>query len=141
MHASIAMQTVDGTTRESGAGAALWTTDALRSVWKRQRSRVNERIGVIERAIAVLASGRLDSDLMRDAERAAHMLAGSVGMFGFLSASQAARDLELELAHPTPDRAPELLALLAQVRSGVQGPVVLCPDADAVADGERGQSR
>jgi HPt (histidine-containing phosphotransfer) domain-containing protein len=90
---------------------------------------------VIERAIAALASDRLDTDLRRDAERAAHMLAGSIGMFGFIRASKAARDLELQLAHPTPDRVPALSALLLRVRGGVEGPVVLCSDTAAVEVG------
>jgi Hpt domain len=122
------MQSVEDATRtrESGEECVAWTVDALRSIWGRQQSRVNYRIDVIEHAVAELASGRLDADLRRDAESAAHMLAGSVGMFGFIRASRAARDLELQLAHPTPDRAPALSALLLSVRSGVEGPVVLC---------------
>jgi HPt (histidine-containing phosphotransfer) domain-containing protein len=123
-----------------GDETGAWTADALRSVWKHQQNRVDERIGVIERAIAALASDSLDADLRRDAERAAHMLAGSVGMFGFLDASDAAHILESELAHPTLDRAPTLFALLARVRSGVRGPVVLCTEAsvqEEVRDGLR----
>jgi HPt (histidine-containing phosphotransfer) domain-containing protein len=113
---------------------AAWTVDALRSVWRHQQHRVNERIGLIERAVAELADGRLGSDLRSEAERAAHMLAGSLGMFGFIPAADAARRLERELAHPTIDRAPALSVLLAKVRDGVQGPVVLCgrhPDDEA----------
>jgi len=104
---------------------AAWTADALRSVWARQQGRVSDRIDVIEHAIAALADNRLDTDLRADAERAAHMLAGSLGMFGFIGASGAARELEAELAHPTPDRTAALPALLLRLRSGVQGPVRL----------------
>jgi len=88
---------------------------------------------LIERALAALASGCLDPDLRRKAERAAHMLAGSVGMFGFVSASDAAHDLESGLTHAAPDRAPELSALLLAVREGVRGPVVLCSEASTKA--------
>ncbi len=84
---------------------------------------------MIERAIAALANESLDADLRREAERAAHMLAGSVGMFGFLDASDAAHSLEAELAQPMSDRAPQLFALLARVRGGVRGSVVLCSEA------------
>lgn len=112
-----------------------WTVDALRSVWEHQQDRVRERIGVIERAIAALTNDRLDSYLRRDAERAAHMLASSVGTFGFIGASEAARALELELArHPKPDRAPVLSALLLRVHNGVRGPVVLCSRTATEAD-------
>ncbi len=115
-------------TSESALEGAAWTVEALRTVWEHQRSRVSDRIGVIERAVAALEEDRLDADLRADAERTAHMLAGSIGMFGFIDASGAARELELELAHPTPDRAPVLSALLARLRSGVHGQVALCSD-------------
>ena len=115
-----------------------WTIGVLRSVWGHQRDRVSDRIAVIERAVAALADDRLDAELRREAERAAHMLAGSVGMFGFLGASDAARSLESGLVHPTPDRAPALLGLALAVREGVRGPVVLC--SDVTADEIREQS-
>ncbi len=105
---------------------AAWTVDALRAVWERQRERVNDRIDTIDRAVAALASDRLDAGLAREAERAAHMLAGSLGMFGFLDASQAAHDLEAGLLDPTPDDAPMLAARLMSVRYGVLEPVVCC---------------
>ncbi len=124
------MQTAQNTTRTTASDdkGDAWTIGVLRSVWGHQRGRVHDRIAVIEHAIAALADDSLDADLRREAERAAHMLAGSVGMFGFVGASDAARSLELELVHPTPDRAPQLSALLDRVRSGVRGPVVLWPD-------------
>jgi Hpt domain len=114
-----------GAREEARHGA--WTVDELRLVWEHQRGWVDSRIAVIEHALAALADGRLDADLRGDAERAAHTLAGSVGTFGFIRACKAARRLELELAHPTPERAPALSALLASVRGGVEGPVRLCP--------------
>lgn len=108
-----------------GVEHAQWTADALCSVWEHQRGRVNERIETIERAVTMLASGGLDADLRREAERAAHMLAGSLGMFGFTRASRAARNLEAEFVHCTSGRAPVLSALLTSLRSGVNGPVEL----------------
>jgi chemotaxis protein histidine kinase CheA len=109
----------------AGVPDTAWTVDALRSVWERQQKRVGDRIYVIERATEALAKDRLDPGLKRDAERAAHMLAGSIGMFGFLEASEAARALERELERPTQDRAPALAALLLRVRRGVAGPLAL----------------
>jgi HPt (histidine-containing phosphotransfer) domain-containing protein len=118
-------------THEPVSETAAWTAEALRSVWERQRDRVNGLIGVIEQAVSALSRGSLDASLQADAERAAHMLAGSVGMFGFIDASVAARGLESELAHPTAERVPALLALLERLRHGVQGPVVLCSEVVA----------
>jgi HPt (histidine-containing phosphotransfer) domain-containing protein len=107
---------------------AAWTVDALRSVWERQHDRVSERIGVVEQALRALGEDRLDDELRADAERSAHMLAGSVGMFGFIDASDAARELESDLAQATPDRTTALLALLGRLREGVRGPVTLCTE-------------
>jgi chemotaxis protein histidine kinase CheA len=105
--------------------------DALRLVWERQHDRVSERIGVVEQAVTALSGDRLDTELRADAERAAHMLAGSVGMFGFLDASDAAHELESELPQATANRTSQLSALLRRLRQGVQGPVTLCTDAAA----------
>jgi HPt (histidine-containing phosphotransfer) domain-containing protein len=109
---------------------AAWTADALRSVWARQQGRVHARIALIERAVTALADDRLDTDLRADAERAAHMLAGSLGMFGYVDAAGAAHELEAELAHPTPERTAALPALVLRLRSGVQGPVSLRSEID-----------
>lgn len=111
---------------ESVERGDAWTLQALRAVWAHQQGRVNQRIGLIERAAAALAEDRLDPGLRADAERAAHMLAGSLGMFGFLDASSAARELETELAQPHVQRAPRLSVLALRVRDGIEGPVALC---------------
>jgi len=113
------------TVNESDTEHAAWTVAALRTVWEHQQDRVSDRIDVIEQAIVALADDRLDTDLRADAERAAHMLAGSLGMFGFIGASGAAHELEAELARPTADGMPALSVLLRSLRSGIQGPVTL----------------
>jgi chemotaxis protein histidine kinase CheA len=120
-------RTVEHTTRvtEPGSLSPACTVDALRSIWEEQRDRVNDRICVIEGAITALSGDNLDAGLRVQAQRAAHMLAGSVGMFGFLGASEAAHNLERELEQPTPDRTPVLSALLSRIRSEVRGPVAL----------------
>jgi HPt (histidine-containing phosphotransfer) domain-containing protein len=107
---------------------AAWSVDALRTVWARQQGQVSERIGVLESALAALADGRLEADLRCEAERAAHILAGSLGMFGFVSASGPARKLEQELARPEPRWTPGLAELLEQLRAAVKRPVALCSD-------------
>jgi HPt (histidine-containing phosphotransfer) domain-containing protein len=97
---------------------------------------VSDRIRVIENALAILADDRLEAGLRGEAERAAHTLAGSLGMFGFLSASVAARRLEQELANPAAAGADELSTLLEQLQAGVNGSVVLYPDIeDSIPDG------
>ena len=116
---------------ENHVKSATGTEEILRSVWEHQRGRVNDRIELIDQATCALAKDRLDADLRAEAERAAHMLAGSLGMFGFLDASDTARELESMLAHPTPDHATALLTLAHRLRNGVQGPVALSSDGAA----------
>ena len=87
------MQTTANTTL-----AAPDATDMLRAIWQRQRLRVSERVELIERAAGALGIGQLDASLQAEAQRAAHMLAGSLGTFGFAQASLAAHELEVELA-------------------------------------------
>jgi hypothetical protein len=111
----------------SAALDAAWSRDVLGFVWERQRDLVHARLGTIERAVAALEAGRIDAKLIREGERVAHMLAGSVGMFGFAAASAAAHELELELAHPTPAHAPALSALLERVRGDLQGAAAPAP--------------
>jgi len=77
-----------------------------------------ERVGLIERAVGALTAGELDGESRARARYAAHTLAGSVGTFGFASASRAASALELVLTDPTPDRVSALSALVVAVRSG-----------------------
>jgi len=69
-------------------------------VWEHQQARVWERIETIGRALGTLAYAHLDPERRSEAVRAAHMLAGSLGMFGFVSASEAARQIEHGLEDP-----------------------------------------
>jgi HPt (histidine-containing phosphotransfer) domain-containing protein len=105
---------------------AAWTLEALNSVWSHQHTRVDQRIDVIETAVTAVENGALDEELREDALRAAHMLAGSLGTFGFLSASDAARELESELRHASPAGVSVLVELVRRLRNGVRGPVGLC---------------
>jgi diguanylate cyclase (GGDEF)-like protein len=105
----------------AGAGTSF-PGDALRAVWERHRTGVFERVSTIERAVRALAAGELDERLREQAWRAAHMLAGSLGTFGFTGASEAARELEAELepVGPAPGRAPRMELLVAAVRRGLE---------------------
>ena len=97
-----------------------WDPSIILSIWEQQRHRVDERIDAVERATSALAHHQLDPELRTSAERAAHTLAGSLGMFGFHHAAAAARQAERELAHPTPASAPALRSLLAAVRRDIR---------------------
>ncbi len=124
MYAPSNTATRERAARTSRRDRAAWDADALAAVWEGQHDAVDERLAVIEQATHALVEGRLDADLTDSAQRAAHMLAGSLGMFGFGDASAAAVSVEFALSRPTPDRAAELSALLADIRRDIERPVL-----------------
>jgi chemotaxis protein histidine kinase CheA len=93
--------------------------ELLRSVWQQRRGLVRNRVDTVAAAVRALEAGSLTPRVRDEAQRAAHMLAGSLGMFGRLPASRAARDLEHELERPTPRRVPVLMAQLSRLRQAV----------------------
>lgn len=101
--------------------ATTSTEDALLAIWRKHRAGALERVGLIERAVRALTAAELGEELRLEASRAAHSLIGSVGTFGFTRACEAARELELELAHPHPARAPEMSKLIAVIYRDLQG--------------------
>jgi hypothetical protein len=125
MHCQTLMRTASPTSaRSTPANPAVdddaeWDARIVASIWEQQRHRVDDRIDTIERATRALADAKLNAELRARAERAAHMLAGSVGMFGFNHAATAAGLLEHGFSHPTPARAPELRALLDTIRRDI----------------------
>jgi HPt (histidine-containing phosphotransfer) domain-containing protein len=98
----------------------------LQAVWSEHESIVLERIALVEAAIDALIAGRLSDYERERARRAAHMLAGSVGMFGFDRSSLAALTLETALgrfAKPDEAQAHELNEQLAIMRAeGLEPP-------------------
>ncbi|HSZ14746.1 MAG TPA: Hpt domain-containing protein [Solirubrobacteraceae bacterium] len=106
---------------------------ALRVVWDEHLPEALTRVSLIERAITALASAELDEQLRREAQKSAHMLSGSLGVFGFASASDAAHALELELVTPARERAPGLSTLVAIVRRGFGARVSAAGAAQTIA--------
>ena len=92
----------------------------MRIVWHQHCAEVLDQVSLIERAVAALSIGTLDEQLRGEAERFAHMLAGSVGTFGFTRASEAVRDLERELVKAEPLRVPTMSTLVAIVRRDLE---------------------
>lgn len=99
---------------------------SLNDVWNQRKHLVLERVDVLEGAIADLIEGNLDPDTRRAAEREAHKLAGSSGIFGFMKASEAAHEIELALT-PHRDIPPtEVLSLsdlVTKVRAELEQPL------------------
>ena len=93
------------------------------AIWERAKHRLSERIAVIEKATTAGASDALADDLRRDAEREAHKLAGSLGMFNFDHGSRLAQQAEQAFQNwttlPDQERA-QLSSLIGQLRQTVQ---------------------
>jgi PAS domain S-box-containing protein len=74
------------------------TLNAIAGVWHRFKGRIEEQVGLLEKAAATVgaqhycASGH--QELLAAAQREAHTLAGSLGTFGFAQGSQLARKIE-----------------------------------------------
>ena len=94
------------------------SADILGAIWREHRAGTLERVGLLERTVEALAAGALDEQVRLEAQHVAHSLIGSVGTFGFIRASEAARALERELADPDPDpvHAPAMSTLIALMR-------------------------
>ena len=82
------------------------------------------RVEIVDAALRAMGDGRLGRGERAEAARAAHKIAGSAGSFGFSSASDAAREIELTLRDEAAgDQLPRLRELVARIKSdfGVSG--------------------
>jgi HPt (histidine-containing phosphotransfer) domain-containing protein len=66
-------------------------------MWQRFLPEISARVDLLEAASQAHAAGTLSDDLCSQAHSAAHKLAGSLGMFGRMQATEHARALELAL--------------------------------------------
>ncbi|HEY2259118.1 MAG TPA: response regulator [Solirubrobacteraceae bacterium] len=73
---------------------------ALQAIWERNRDEVLAQVDLVGDAVTDALAGSLSPDNRGRAAREAHKLAGSVGTFGFVAASEHARALELGLGAP-----------------------------------------
>lgn len=70
---------------------------AIEAVLEKRRAGLASRVATVEEAVTALVIGDLDEELRADAEREAHKLAGSLGMFGLPRGSELAAELERAL--------------------------------------------
>ena len=127
-------------------------TKVIEAVWERSKDQTVGRIETVEEAVGAMLDNRLDEELRARAEREAHKLAGSLGMFGFPRGTDLARKLERALEAPVYSEAPHLaelvLALSDEIESqpatsdtggddedslnGSPGVLLVSPDSDLV---------
>lgn len=111
----------------------------LQSIWNRRRAEVEGRVRTIEELTIALMEDRLSGELLERGRRAAHMLTGTLGSFGFPVGSVLAGQVEalLETNHSPPDRSAavrlsELVVALDQALE--HGPAPVADPVTAGAD-------
>lgn len=112
----------------------------LAAIWEKYRPSIEEQVRTIENAAVACLEGALSPEARREAERAAHKLAGAAGTFGFARASELARDAEhllvssSELGGPEVLRLSEIAVSLAEEIAGAAslGPPKATPSAASV---------
>jgi HPt (histidine-containing phosphotransfer) domain-containing protein len=87
------------------------TLMVVAQIWERFKEATFNRVVVLEQVVMALLEGTLSDELQRQAERDAHKLAGSVGMFGFAEGSRLARTIEQMLQAGAPLGQAETLRL------------------------------
>ena len=96
-------------------------SSAIAALWASQRGEMLSRVELLEDAVAALLEGTLDADRRREAERAAHKIAGSAGSFGFPESSRHAKTLEDALSGPAPADTPKLTGVVQALRRDLEG--------------------
>lgn len=97
---------------------------AIEAVWERSREEIARRIATLEHAVSAMLADELAEELRMRAERDAHKLAGSLGMFGFANGSELARELEQALSAadgPAVRDLPRLAELTGALRAEFDG--------------------
>lgn len=91
-------------------------------VWQQAKENLNRRVAVVERATTLLLQDKLSEELRQQAEREAHKLAGSLGMFGSDTGSQIAKAIEplLESGTLQQEQLTHLSQLVNQLRWELQ---------------------
>ena len=87
---------------------------AMAAMWEEARPRIMGRVAVLQAAAAAASDGGLDLAARREAEGEAHKLAGSLGMFGFPTGTDVARDIETLLEGDGP-LGPEFSTLVSRL--------------------------
>ena len=110
----------------------------LMELWDKVRFSVLDRVTVLEDAVEALRGGSLNEEQRAGAEREAHKLAGSAGMFGFAEGSRLAREVEVGLARDplSPEDGTRMSAFVVALRRELGGaPTAQDVKSEAQAEG------
>jgi diguanylate cyclase (GGDEF)-like protein len=97
---------------------------AVQAVLDEHRGVLDQRVATVEEAVTAMVSTGLDEDLRARAERDAHKLAGSLGMFGLPGGSELAAELERSLGAaggPAAAELPRLAELVLDLQNQLLG--------------------
>jgi hypothetical protein len=94
------------------------TAALLASLRLRSRPIVEERLVLLEETAAAAAAGSLADAQRKEAQSAAHKLAGALGMYGYHEGTRISRQIDGLLDGAAPD-AESLRALIAELRAAV----------------------
>ncbi len=96
--------------------------EQIAAIWARQRPQTRERVKLLQRiADSVSDTRSIDADSRAAALDTAHKLAGSLGMYGYMDATNHARAIEQVLdvtGLPQPERLQEHVDALAASLAG-----------------------
>ena len=93
------------------------TAALLAALWLKNRPIVEERLATLDGAAVAAAAGSLAETQRKDAQNAAHKLAGALGMYGYDEGTRIARQIEV-LLEDVPEVG-QLRALIAELRAAV----------------------
>lgn len=97
---------------------------AVQAVLDEHRGVLDQCVATVEAAVTAMVSAGLDEDLRARAERDAHKLAGSLGMFGLPRGSEVAAELERSLGvagGPAAAELPRLAELVLDLQNQLLG--------------------
>jgi diguanylate cyclase (GGDEF)-like protein len=97
------------------SGAVSTANSQVATIWERAKASLDQRVSVIEQATTLLQQGKLSQVLRSEAEREAHRLIGSLGMFGSDEGSQIAQAIESLLTDGQPLNQPQIQQLAQMV--------------------------
>ncbi|MGB7519658.1 MAG: response regulator, partial [Spirulinaceae cyanobacterium] len=99
--------------------------EAMAQMWQQYRGLMTERLEALQEAAAAIQQGQASSDLNYSAQKAAHKLAGVLGMFNKEAGTKVARQIEdllQDKSEKVPQRGEQLLALVQQLREMLELP-------------------
>jgi HPt (histidine-containing phosphotransfer) domain-containing protein len=107
---------------QSGTPANANLNEALDRLWERFLPEIEERVGLLDAALALLDKGRLAAAEREAAHSAAHKLAGVLGAFGLARGTELARELEIAFSSDGIDRdsAAHLSGYAAELRTLIE---------------------